>query len=108
MRRHVHDASRSGGGHPHRTFAPSAVARDLITGARVLRGQPVARALLPVTAVFLTANASLGAVLMPFGIQRLGGSEHTGLLLSCLGAGFLAWRPRSPGRFWTGPSPGPC
>ena len=85
--------SRSGGGHPDRTFAPSAVARDLITGARVLRGQPVARALLPVTVVFLTANASLGAVLMPFGIQRLGGSEHTGLLLSCLGAGFLAGAP---------------
>jgi predicted MFS family arabinose efflux permease len=85
--------SRSGGGHPDRTFAPGAVARDLITGARALRGQPAAWALLPVTVVFLTANASLGAVLMPFGIERLGGSEHTGLLLSCLGAGFLAGAP---------------
>jgi predicted MFS family arabinose efflux permease len=29
----------------------------------------------------------------PFGVQRLGGSEHTGLLLSCLGAGFLLGAP---------------
>ena len=43
--------------------------------------------------IFLTANASLSAVLIPFGIQRLGGSEHTGLLLSCLGAGFLLGAP---------------
>jgi len=45
---------------------------------RVLRAQPVARALLPVTVIFLAANASLSAVLIPFGVQRLGGSEHTG------------------------------
>ena len=81
------------GGPPDRTAALSAAARDLIEGARVLRAQPVARALLPVTAIFLTANASLSAVLIPFGIQRLGGSEHTGLLLSCLGAGFLTGAP---------------
>jgi predicted MFS family arabinose efflux permease len=59
----------------------------------VLRAQPVARVLLPVTVIFLTANASLSAVLIPFGVQRLGGSEHTGLLLSCLGAGFLLGAP---------------
>jgi len=85
--------SRSGGRRPGRTAAVTAVARDLTEGARVLRGQPVARALLPVTALFLTANASLSAVLIPFGVQRLGGSEHTGLLLSCLGAGFLLGAP---------------
>ncbi len=67
--------------------------RDLAEGARVLRLQPVARALLPVTVVFLAANASLSAVLIPFGVQRLGGSEHTGFLLACLGAGFLAGAP---------------
>jgi MFS family permease len=71
----------------------SAVARDLIEGARVLRNQPVARALLPVTVIYLAANASLSAVLIPFGVQRLGGSEHTGFLLSCLGVGFLAGAP---------------
>ncbi len=43
--------------------------------------------------VFLAANASLSAVLIPFGIRRLGGSEHTGLLLSCLGAGLLLGAP---------------
>ena len=85
--------SRSGGGHQGRAAVISAVARDLVEGTRVLRGQPAARALLPVTVVFLTANAALSAVLIPFGIRRLGGSEHTGLLLSCLGAGFLLGAP---------------
>jgi Major Facilitator Superfamily len=85
--------SRSGCGHPDRTGLVSAVARDLIKGTRVLRAQPVARALLPVTVIFQTANASLSAVLIPFGVQRLGGSEHTGLLLSCLGVGFLLGAP---------------
>ncbi len=69
------------------------VARELAAGVRVLRAQPVARALLPVTVVFLAANASLSAVLIPFGVQRLGGSEHTGFLLSALGVGFLLGAP---------------
>ena len=43
--------------------------------------------------IFLAANAALSAVLIPFGIRRLGGSGHTGLLLSCLGAGFLLGAP---------------
>jgi predicted MFS family arabinose efflux permease len=85
--------SRSGGGHPGRTAAVSAVTRDLAEGARLLGAQPVARALLPVAVMFLTANAALSAVLIPFGVQRLGGSEHTGLLLSCLGIGFLVGAP---------------
>jgi MFS family permease len=69
------------------------VARDLIDGLRVLRRQPVTRALLPVTVIFVAANTSLGAVLIPFGVQRLGGTGHTGFLLSCLGAGFLIGAP---------------
>jgi predicted MFS family arabinose efflux permease len=85
--------SRSGCEHPDRTGLVSAVIHDLIEGTRVLRAQPVAQALLPVTVIFHTANASLSAVLIPFGVQRLGGSEHTGLLLSCLGAGFLLGAP---------------
>ena len=85
--------SRSGCEHPDRTGLVSAVARDLVEGTRVLRAQPVARALLPVIVIFQTANASLSAVLIPFGVQRLGGSEHTGLLLSCLGVGFLLGAP---------------
>jgi MFS family permease len=84
--------SRSGG-HAGRKTAIGHVARDLIEGARVLRYQPAARALLPVTVIFLAANASLSAVLIPLGIRRLGGSEHTGFLLSCLGAGFLLGAP---------------
>jgi MFS family permease len=85
--------SRTGGQRPHRRATLSGVAGDLLQGTRVLRAQPLARALLPVTVVFLTANASLSAVLIPLGIQRLGGSEHTGFLLSCLGAGFLIGAP---------------
>jgi MFS family permease len=68
-------------------------ARDLAEGMRVLRGQPATRALLPVTAIFLAANASLSAVLIAFGVRRLGGSEHTGFLLASLGVGFLLGAP---------------
>ncbi len=74
-------------------ITPGAVARDLLEGARVLLRQPAARALFPVTVAFLAANASLSAILIPFGIQRLGGSEHTGFVLCGLGAGFLAGAP---------------
>ena len=41
----------------------------------------------------MVANTSLGAVLIPLGVKRLGGTEHTGFLLSCLGAGFLIGAP---------------
>ena len=69
------------------------VVRDLSEGARVLRRQPVARALLPVTVIFLAANACLSAVLIPLGALRLGGSEHTGFVLSGLGVGYLLGAP---------------
>jgi predicted MFS family arabinose efflux permease len=85
--------SRTGDGRRRRKAGFSDVPRALLEGARSLLAQPVARALLPVTVIFLAANASLSAVLIPFGVQRLGGSEHTGLLLSCLGAGFLLGAP---------------
>ncbi|RDI21516.1 MFS transporter [Lentzea flaviverrucosa] len=62
---------------------------DLAGGWKVLRGLPIARALLPLTAVFLAANASLSALLVPFGVRQLGGSEQIGLVVSALGAGFL-------------------
>jgi predicted MFS family arabinose efflux permease len=79
--------------HGHRTATIGGFARDLVEGARVLRHQQVARALLPVTVIFLAANASLSAVLIPLGVQRLGGSEHTGFLLLGLGAGYLLGAP---------------
>jgi predicted MFS family arabinose efflux permease len=81
--------SRPGRENAGRTTTISDVVRDLIDGMRVLRSHPVARALLPVTILFLAANASLSAVLIPFGVQRLGGTEHTGFLLASLGVGFL-------------------
>lgn len=85
--------SRTDGENACRHRMISDPARDLLEGVRVLRGQPVTRALLPATVIFLAANASLSAVLMPFGIQKLGGSEHTGFLLACLGVGFLLGIP---------------
>jgi len=85
--------SRPAGSHASRTTPITGAARDLAEGARVLRGQPVARALLPVTVIFLAANASLSAMLIPLGVRRLGGSEHTGFLLSALGVGFLLGAP---------------
>jgi len=77
----------------YRNAAISSLARDLIEGTRVLRAEPLPRAILPVTVIFLAANASLSAILIPFGVQRLGGSEDAGFLLSCLGVGFLIGAP---------------
>ncbi|HET9970814.1 MAG TPA: MFS transporter, partial [Streptosporangiaceae bacterium] len=85
--------SRTAGKSPAAGITPAAVARDLREGTRVLLRQPAARALFPVTVVYLAANASLSAVLIPLGIERLGGSEHTGFVLCGLGAGFLAGAP---------------
>ena len=67
--------------------------RDFTEGIRALRREPAARTLLPVVTIFLAANASLSAVLIPFGVERLGGSVHTGYLLSCLGVGYLLAAP---------------
>jgi MFS family permease len=85
--------SPTSGQQAYRNVAISSVARDLIEGTRVLRAEPLARAILPVTVIFLAANASLSAILIPFGVQRLGGSENAGFLLSCLGVGFLIGAP---------------
>jgi predicted MFS family arabinose efflux permease len=42
---------------------------------------------------FLTANASLSAVIVAFGIRQLGGSRPTGFVFAALGVGFLAGAP---------------
>lgn len=62
---------------------------DLAGGWKGVRELPVVRVLLPLTAVFLAANASLSALLVPFGVQELGGGEQVGFVVSALGAGFL-------------------
>lgn len=51
------------------------------------------RALLVVNMLFLAGNASLTAMLVPFGMTVLGGTEQTGFLMSALGVGFLAGAP---------------
>lgn len=85
--------SRSGNEHPAQRATISGVALDLVEGTRALYNQPVTRALLPVMVIVQAANASLSAILIPFGLQVLGSSELTGLLLSCLGVGFLLGAP---------------
>jgi MFS family permease len=85
--------SKSAGTHANGATTITAIVRDLVEGGRVLRAQPMARTLLPVTVIFLAANASLGAMLIPLGIRRLGGSENTGFVLSALGVGFLLGAP---------------
>lgn len=59
-------------------------------GLKALADLPLARALLPLTGVFLAANAALSALLVPFGVRNLGGSTQIGMVLSALGIGFLA------------------
>jgi Na+/melibiose symporter-like transporter len=78
---------------PARGAAGRGVRSDLIEGLRTLAAQPVARALLPVTMIFLAANASLSAVLIPFALGHLGGSAQAGWLFSALGVGFLLGAP---------------
>jgi MFS family permease len=63
------------------------------SGLRVLRAQPVVAALLPATGVFLMANAALSALLVPLGVEQLGGATAVGAVLSALGVGFLAGAP---------------
>lgn len=58
-------------------------------GLDVLREVPLARTLLPLSGVFLAANAALSALLVPFGMRNLGGSAQIGVVLSALGVGFL-------------------
>ena len=89
----VFATSRPAGEIPAGRITAADVVRDLAEGVRVLRRQPVARALLPVTVIALAANASLSSVLIAFGVDRLGGSEQTGFLLSGLGIGFLIGAP---------------
>ena len=86
-------ATSRSGGDPKRKALAGTVGRDLAEGMRALRAHPVARPLLPVMVIFLTANGLLSAVLIPFGIRQLGGTAHTGLMLSCLGAGYLLGAP---------------
>ncbi|MDR2983646.1 MAG: MFS transporter, partial [Nocardiopsaceae bacterium] len=82
-----------GGARRFRQRTGRSVVADLAGGIRALRDQRTATALLPVTVTFLAANASLSAVLIAFGVRRLGGTGHTGFLLSCLGVGFLLGAP---------------
>jgi predicted MFS family arabinose efflux permease len=76
-----------------RRRAVRGVGRDLREGLGILARSPAARALFPVTVIFLAANASLTAVLIPFALQRLGGSRPVGFLLAALGVGFLLGAP---------------
>ncbi len=66
---------------------------QLREGVAFLRAERPAAWLLVVITVFLAANASLSALLVPFGVRVLGGSMQTGLVMSALGVGFLVGAP---------------
>ncbi|GAA2213736.1 MFS transporter [Nonomuraea monospora] len=71
-------------------------ARSLVgEGLRTVWRAPATRALLAADGVYLLANAALTALLIPFGVARLGGSAEVGYLLSALGLGFLLGAPVS-------------
>lgn len=70
-----------------------AACQDLAEGLRTLRADAMARTLLPVTVLFLGANSALDAVVVPFGLRRLGGATQTSILFAALGAGFLIGAP---------------
>ncbi|WP_433412551.1 MFS transporter [Microtetraspora malaysiensis] len=71
------------------------VLTDLIKGLRHLRQAAATRALLAANSAYLLANAALTALLIPFGVTRLGESVQVGYLLSALGLGFLLGAPIS-------------
>jgi predicted MFS family arabinose efflux permease len=83
-----HGEQETGGGSGVR-----AILSELRSGLGLLSREPVARALLPVWVLFLAANASLTAIVVPFGIRQLGGSRATGLLFAALGVGYLLGAP---------------
>lgn len=85
--------SRPGENRPDGDFSIRTILSELRAGLGVLTREPVARALLPVSIVFLTANAALTAIVVPFGIRQLGGSAPTGLLFAALGVGYLLGAP---------------
>ncbi len=66
---------------------------DLRHGLASVNRQPTVRWLLPITTLFLTANAALSALLVPFGVRTLGGPRQAGLVVSALGVGFLIGAP---------------
>jgi MFS family permease len=80
-------------GRPYRASDGDEIRPSFVAGLRLLRRYPVIRALLPATGGFLLANAALSALLVPLGVRHLGGTTATGLVLSALGAGFLAGAP---------------
>lgn len=72
---------------------PRGVGEELAAGLAFLRSERTASALLVVSTIFLAANASLSALLVPFGITALGGTAAVGLVMSGLGVGFLLGAP---------------
>ncbi|MBB4944454.1 MFS family permease [Streptosporangium album] len=71
------------------------VLRELRDGLDFVRRSPALRGLIAAGGVYFFANAALTALLVPFGMARLGGSTQVGYLLSALGCGYLVGAPLS-------------
>jgi predicted MFS family arabinose efflux permease len=66
---------------------------EMRSGLTISWQEPATRALLAVCVTFLTANASLTAVVIPFAIRQFGGSRPTGFVFAALGVGVLLGAP---------------
>lgn len=73
-----------------RGMPPAAVYRQLRGGLRHLVRDPALRGLLTASSLFLTANAALTALLVPFIVRRLGAASNgLGYLIAGLGVGYV-------------------
>jgi predicted MFS family arabinose efflux permease len=81
---------------PAAAASPTTVAQlraDLSHGLRTIAGHRMTLWLLVTSAVFTLANGSLSALLVPLGVNELGGPRQAGLVVSAIGAGFLLGAP---------------
>jgi predicted MFS family arabinose efflux permease len=75
------------------TTTARGVGKELAEGLAFLKKERTASSLLVVSSVFLAANASLSALLVPFVMTTFGSMGPVGLVMSGLGVGFLLGAP---------------
>ncbi|WP_327001751.1 MFS transporter [Dactylosporangium sp. NBC_01737] len=81
---------------PVAAATPTTVAQlraDLEHGLRTIAGHRMTLWLLIISTVFTLANGSLSALLIPLGVNELGGPRQAGLVVSGIGVGFLLGAP---------------
>jgi MFS family permease len=66
---------------------------DLRHGLQTIAGHRMTLWLLIISTVFTLANGALSALLVPLGVNELGGARQAGLVVSAIGVGFLLGAP---------------